>query len=295
MIMRAAIKFFLIFALTLYVLPAFGGERELRLGLISDNPDSRIREYMPLMKNVAARLKEFNIKDARIVVAKDVDEMLKKIERGEVDIIFESAFSTIEMQEKAGIMPTMLVWRKGVREYRTVFFVRRESPIKSLSDLKGKTIVFEDQKSTSAYAMPKAELKRRGLTVLPLNEKREIKDAVRYIFTGEELNQAFFVVQKRADAGAFNNNDWDETSEKVRADLRIIHETEPMPRYMASFHPALPEKLRKAIKNIFEELHKTPEGKEILKKASRITKIERLTDADLKALKYLKELMEFIE
>lgn len=297
MIMTVAIRLFLIFisALILYVLPASAEERPLSLGLISNNPENRIKEYMPLMNNVAGRLKEFRIKDARVVVAKDVGEMMKKIERGEVDVVFESAFSTIEMQEKAGMMPTMLVWRKGVREYRTLFFVRKESTVKSLSDLKGRTIVFEDPNSTSAYAIPKAELKRRGFTVLPLNEKMEIKDAVRYVFAGEELNQAFFVIQKRADAGAFNNNDWDELSKKISSELRIIHETQPMPRYIASFHPRLPEKLRKAIEVIFEEMDKNPEGKDSLKRASRITKIERLADADLKAMKYVKEIMEFIE
>jgi phosphonate transport system substrate-binding protein len=294
--MRASIKFFFIFAFAaIFVLPAYGGERPLRLGLISDNPEARIKEYMPLMNNAAARLKEFGIKEARILVAKDIDEMLKKIERNEVDIVFESAFSTVEMQDKAAMTPAMLVWRKGVREYKTLFFVRKESPAKSLSDLKGRTIVFEDPKSTSAYAIPKAALKRRGLTVLPLSEKKELKDAVRYLFAGEELNQAFFVIQKRADAGAFNTNDWNELSEKVRAELRIIHETEPMPRYIASFHPRLPERLRKAIEAVFEGMDKNPEGKDLLKRASRITKIERLTDADLNALKDIKELRAFIE
>lgn len=281
-------------AAALYVPSSSAGEKTFALGLISDKPAGRIEEYTPFVNYVAGRLKDFNISSGKVVVAKDIHEMFGLIEKGEVDMVFESAFSTIGMKEK-GMIPSMLVWRKGVREYRTLFFVRKDSPIKTISDLKGKTIVFEDPESTSGYFMPKAELKRMGMTPLPLDERKEIKDAVRYLFAGEETNQAFWVIQKRADAGAFNNNDWDELSEKVREDLRIIHETGAVPRYMASFPPAMPGGLRKAVEGILEEMDKNPEGQDALKKASGIKKIERLSEDDRKSLKYVKELMRFIE
>jgi hypothetical protein len=46
-------------------------------------------------------------------------------------MIFESALSTIEL-EKAGMVPSLLAWRKGVRQYRTLFIVRKNSSIKHL-------------------------------------------------------------------------------------------------------------------------------------------------------------------
>lgn len=274
-------------------------QKEFRLCVVSKYPDKRLKEYTPMADYIANRLKEFGIKGVKVIVAIDTDDALKKIRNNELDVIFESAFSTVTTREKAGTIPSLILWKKQVREYKALFFVRKDSPIKTLNDLKGKTIVFEDPASTSAYLMPKAELVKNGMTVLPLKEEKSMAmqpdDAVKYVFAEEELNQAFWVAQKRADAGAFNNNDWDELPEKVRAEFRIIHETKPVLRFVASFHSNVPKKLKNAVEDILINMDQNPEGRNALKDAARITKIEKLTDNDFKSLEYVKELMRFID
>ena len=270
-------------------------QKEFRLCVVSKHPEERLTEYTPMADYIANRLKEFGIKGAKVIVALDTDDALKKIRNNELDVIFESAFSAVTTREKAGTIPSLILWKKQVREYKTLFFVRKDSPIKTLNDLKGKTIVFEDPQSTSAYLMPKAELIKNSMTVLPLDEKDAPKDAVRYVFAEEELNQIFWVDRKKADAGAFSNNDWDELPEKQQGEFRIIHETKYVLRFVASFHSNVPKKLRNAVEDILINMDQNPEARDTLKKAARITKIERLTDNDFKSLEYVKKLMRYID
>ena len=268
--------------------------REFIIGIISVKPDKMLRKYSPMANYIAARLKKVGVERGTVVVAKNIVAMRKRVRRGDVDLIFESAFSTLELK-KAGMLPSLLVWRKGVRQYRTLFFVRKDSALHELMDLKGKTIVFEDPHSTSAYAIPKAELKKRGLQVTPLGEGQEAANSVRYAFGGEELNLAFWVIQKKADAGVFNNNDWDDLPRNIRTELRIIHETQPILRYVGSFHPAMPLKVRRAAENVLVNMQRTGEGRKALRSASRIRKIERLTKQDREVLDSVKELMQFVD
>lgn len=283
----------LIIIIVIAAFPAFAAAEELRIGVISDKPYNIIEYYNPLAQYAAGRLKDETITGGKVVVTRTVPDMLQKIKNREVDVVFETAFATIDMKEKAGMIPRLLVWKKGVREYRSVFFVRKESTIKTLKDLNGKTIVFEHPDSTSAYLLPKAELRRVGFTVLP-GEQEARNGVVAYLFAKEDVNQAFRVLQKKADAGAFSTNDWEDIPLKMRGELRIIHETKPVIRYIASFHPLLPSKLQNALVDIMTVMDKDGEGAKALEKAQRITKIERLTGEDLKSLEYVKGIMKFI-
>ncbi len=289
--MRKVVFAFILLALAFP--SAFAAGKEFRLGVISDKPVGRINQYGPLARYVAKDLEKFGVTGGKMVIAKDSEAMAEKLRKGEVNIIFESAFPVIELREEAGIIPRLLIWKKGSSEYHSVIFVRKESPIQNLNDLKGKTIVFEDPLSTSAYLLPKADLRRTGLTVLPLGDKKGPAEAVRFVFGGEEANQAFFVLQKKTDAGAFSSDDWKELPVGEKNALRVIHETKPVLRYIAAFNPDLPPELRDAIASVLTQISNDPEGIKILKKAD-IEKIEELSEQNLRSLRQVEELIRVL-
>jgi phosphonate transport system substrate-binding protein len=268
---------------------------ELFIGVISTKPEKRLKDHAPIAQYLAARLDRFGVKTGTVVVVKDIGAMQKLIRQNAVDIVLESALATIEM-EKVGMVPTLLAWRKGVREYRTLFFVKAGSLIRGLGDLKGKSIAFEDPHSTSAYAIPMAEMKKNGLRPAPADEKRGPgRDGVAYSFAGEALNEAYWVIQERTDAAAFSNNDWDELPAKVRAELRIIHETQPIVRFIISFHPHVSGEMKQALVDVLLGMHESAEGLHALDSASEIKKVERLTDADLASLEYVRSLLKYLD
>ena len=266
--------------------------REFRLGIVSDKPvEKKISGYAPLAKYVGDRLKPMGVTGGKVVVANDVDEMLQKIRDREVDVVLESAFPTLKMSEKTGMKPKLLVWKHGVRAYRTVFFVRKDSPITKLSELQGKVIVLKDPDSTSAFLLPTAELKRSGLKVAPSNAKVP-PSTVRYVLVAHEKNQAFWVIQKRAVAAAFASDDWNDLTELEKRDLKVIHTTKPVLRYLASFHPDLPAALSRAIITILVQMDRDPTGRKILEDASETTKLEPLSAQDYRSLDYVRQLMK---
>jgi phosphonate transport system substrate-binding protein len=272
--------------------PADGaGLRVLGLGVISPKPEQRLIDYAPLARHLADSLRSSGIEQVKVHVPKDIEEMERLIRNGSVHIVLESALPTIQL-EKAGMIPSLLAWRKGVREYRTLFFVRKDSPIQRLADLKGKTIAFQDPHSTSAFAIPVLELRNHGLQPAPADGARQkSEDALLYSFSGAARNEAYWVAQKKVDAGAFNNNDWDDLPPTVRSELRIIHETRPIIRYCVSLHRDLPASLRQALETVLINANKSRAGKHALSSASEIRKIERLGDAERASLEYLRPLL----
>lgn len=261
------------------------------IGVISSKPDKRLRDYAAMARYIAERLGQFGIKKVKIIVAKDREELIRLVKQGDVDVMLESAVPTIEM-EKAGMVPTLLAWRKGVRQYRTLFVTRKDSSIKTLQDLKGKTIALEDQYSTSAFAIPIAELKMNSLRMVPADGKRNDENAVGYTFAGEASNEAYWVIQGKADTAALSDNDWDGLPEKVRAELRIIHQTNPILRYIVSFRSNLSSAIKNETRSILTNMDMDTEGRRALKKASDIKKIELLTDEDLRSLDYVRGLIK---
>lgn len=266
--------------------------REFRLGIIGEKTvETKLQGYVHLTRYVAERLKTLGVTRGELVVTSNVDQMIQKIRKKEVDVVFESAFSTIKMLDKARMRPKLLVWKHGVKEYSTVFFVRNDSSIDELTDLQGKVVALQDPGSTTAFMIPIAELKRSGLKVVRADGKVP-STAVRYALAEHEKNQVFWVLEKRAAAGAFGSDDWDEVQELEKRGLKVIYKTEPVLRYIASFHPDLPIALTDSIVAIFAQMDKDPEGRKILEQASRIKKVEPLSLKDYQSLRYVRQLMK---
>jgi ABC-type phosphate/phosphonate transport system substrate-binding protein len=163
-----------------------------------------------------------------------------------------------------------------------------------LDDLKGRSVVFEDPRSLTGYTIPKAEMILRGLRVLPLKETGD-PEVVRSDFAWYTINQAFWVIQKKADAGAFSANAWRRLSPRVKRDLKIIHQTKPVPRHIVSFSPALEPALSNYLSAVLAEMDQSRQGRRILTKASRIEAIDLLSGTNYESLEYARQLTLALE
>ena len=106
------------------------------------------------------------------------------------------------------------------------------------------------------------------------------------MFAGSETNQAYWVQRGRADAGAFNNGDWERVPEIVKQDLRIIYRTKPVLRWLFTFVEGLDEKTQSAVVNVLLSAHEDKAGQLALLAAEQISKFEPLTDDDKVNLAY---------
>jgi ABC-type phosphate/phosphonate transport system substrate-binding protein len=100
-----------------------------------------------------------------------------------------------------------------------------------------------------------------------------------------EINQAVWVLHGKGDAGAFNEGDWAALPEKVRAQLRVFHETRPIVRGLLSFRSTLAAAVRRKVEEALLRLDGDEAGRAALARASGVTRFERLTSADRRELR----------
>jgi len=261
----------------------------LRFGVIAEEPNEPGRMfdvYSPLLAELRKRLAPAGLGVGELVIARDLDDLSQRIARRGVDFVLESVFPMLALRERSrNLEPSLLVVRRGEREYRSVFFTRQESPIQGLSDLKGRTLVLQAIRSTSAFALPRAELTLAGLRLVPADDAAATDPAaVRYVLALAEVNQAVWVLHAKGDAGAFNEGDWQALPEKIRSQLRVFKRTRPIQRGLIVSRAARAGGARRAVEDALLGLHQDAAGVAVLTNAAGVTRFERLAAAELRAV-----------
>jgi phosphonate transport system substrate-binding protein len=153
------------------------------------------------------------------------------------------------------------VWH-GKTSYTSRFYVRKDSGLKSLEALRGKTIAFVDPGSTSGYVYPMVMLIKKGL-VTNRDPKTFFKDAM---FAGTHEAALLALLNGSVDAVAsFDLAPQQYLKEKERID-RIIHvaETDPIPEAGMCVREGLdPALVRKIVESLMA--FNAPEYRPILK------------------------------
>ena len=260
----------------------------VRLGVVAEEPNEpgrMLEVYGELVGELRDRLRPegFQVRDP--VIARDLEDLSQRLIDGEVDFVIETVFPTLVLQIRSReLEPALVVYRRGQRAYRSVFFAPLESPIQALADLKGRVLVLQALRSTSAFAIPRAALKRAGLSLVPGDSPRSGREDVRYVLAGAEINQAVWVLHGKGAAGAFNEGDWDRLPQRIRAQLRIFHETPPLLRGLLSFRKTLDPETRARVEATLLSLEHDEDGRAALAQAAGVTRLERLTEEDRRGL-----------
>ena len=267
--------------------PAAAAAEVVRFGVIAEEPnepDRMFTVYAPFVAELRARLAPAGIGMGELVIARDLDDLSQRLVRREVDFVLESVFPMLTLRERSrSLEPALLVVRRGEREYRSVFFTRQASPIQKLSDLRGRTLVLQALRSTSAFALPRAELARAGIPLVAADEAAD-RRSVRYVLALAEVNQAVWVLHGKGDAGAFNEGDWQALPDKVRAQLRVFARSRPIERGLIAFRGTLEPATRSKLEEVLLALDQDEAGRAALKQASGVTRFERLTPQQRQAV-----------
>lgn len=265
------------------------GDGVLVLGRISDDPKAHYEQLKPLLDYVVPRMADVGIREGRILMAKDAQQMASYLRRGRVDWVTETAGTATLLHQRAGARPLLLTERDGVRHYRSVFFVRRDSALRSLEQLPGHSIAFQRPSSTSAYFVPAAELLGRGLSLeLLLSPTDRIdSDAVGYLFARSELNISTWVQKRLVDVGVMSDVDWDNprrVPEAFRRDLVIIGETSDYPRAVEVVRGDLEPRVQARLAEVLTGAAADPDAHEALLRFFETTRFLPLDPASLAAL-----------
>ncbi|WP_460812199.1 phosphate/phosphite/phosphonate ABC transporter substrate-binding protein [Luteimonas pelagia] len=262
----------------------------LVIGRISDDPKAHYRQLKGLLDYVVPRMADVGIREGRILMARDAQQMASFLRRGRVDWVTETAATGVMLQERAAARPLLLTERDGVSRYHTVFFSRRDSGVDALSDLPGHSVAFQRPNSTSAYFVPAAEMLSEGLVLEPLLSPVDRPDApvVGYLFARSELNVATWVHKGLVDAGAVSNLDWANPQRMppaFRDDLQIIARSGEYPRAIELVRGDLDPRVANRLREVLLEAAGDPDAHEALMRFFRTTRFLPLDgDADRSAL-----------
>jgi phosphonate transport system substrate-binding protein len=264
----------------------------LVLGRISDDPKEHYEQLKPLLDYVVPRMADVGIREGRILMARDVQQMNSYLRRGRVDWVTETAGTGMLLHQGSGAKPLLLTERDGVSQYTTVFFARRDSGIRSLRDLRGRSVAFQNPYSTSAYYVPAAELLDRNLTlqILLSPMDRPAPDGVGYLFARTELNIATWVHKRLVDVGVMSNLDW-QNPQRVpvgfRNDLTIVYETPAYPRAIEMVRGDLDPKVEARLREVLIEASKDPDAREALLRFFKTTRFLPIDAGAQESLRYI--------
>lgn len=264
----------------------------LVLGRVSDDPKSQYEQMKVLLDYVVGRMGDVGIHEGRILMARDAVQMASYLRRGRVDWVSETGAAGMLLQQHAGAETLLLSERNGIRRYHTIYFARRDGPVKSLDQLRGHRIAFQNRTSTSAYFIPAMELLDLGLPMEILGSLFDApaETSVGYVFARTERNIATWVHKGLVDVGAVSNLDWSDPQhipEFFKSDLVILRESEEVPRGVEMVRKDLDARVRARLHEVLLGLGDDPTAVADLAKFHQSLRFFDLDERDRRDLKRL--------
>ena len=219
---------------------------ELNLGSVAmDIPAEMVRRLTPLanyLSNKTGITVNFH-------ASPNLDTAVDDLGTNVTQIAYLTPVAYLEAHEKYGAIPLVNPQNKGKGTFTLMIAVQKDSPIKSVSDMRGKKFAFGDKKA-----------KLQAAVVISSGFKLE--DFSSYAYLNHYDNIAKAVLNGDFDAGILK----DTIAEKFASQgLRIIHTSPPLPSYIFAVNKNLPPKTIAKLKNAMLALKDdTEENKAIL-------------------------------
>lgn len=224
--------------LNVLLIPADGGTES---GTLAD--------YKPIFDAVgqSAGLK-FDLK-----VAQSYGAVVEAMCNGTADVAFVGPVTYLQAKQRNCADLLAVAVKKGESVYYAGLFARKDAPIASLTDLRGKSVAFGDVNSTSSFVFPIAML---------IDAKVDpVKDLGALRLTGSHANSLAALIEKRVDAAALSFDSYDKAvREQVPGamEVKVIARSEAIPYPPIVMGSKLPEALKQKLRDGFEGVAKAP-------------------------------------
>jgi phosphonate transport system substrate-binding protein len=220
--------------------------------------DKLNEEYSPMATYLAKKLGK---KSGKFFFVTDYSGVLAALQSGQVDVAYLSPLPYAIASGKMKLTPLAMPYVRGSLSYYGIVFVKADSPIKTLQDLKGHTFAFGDRTSTTGYLLPRHLLETNGV---PL-------DALKRYYNAGDANMVVKAIETgTADAGAAYNLVFDVAykgqPEKAKQ-MRVLAKTEEIPNGLYVARGDMPAAEVEKLKAAFMEMNTDPEGKAAMLKA----------------------------
>ena len=255
-------------------------QQVLRVSAIPDEAPTELqRKFKPLGEYLEKKL---NMK-VEFTPVTDYAASVEGLINNKLDMVWFGGFTFVQAKERSKGQVVPLVQRAEDEKFRSVF-VTTNKAITKLDDLKGKTLSFGSESSTSGHLMP-----RSFLLAAKINPDTDMK---RIAFSGAHDATVAAVAGGKVDAGALNISVWEKLVAEKKVDpsaVRVFYTTPGYYDYNWTVRADMPAETKKKITEAFLALDPSkPEDKAILdlQRASRFipTKAENYTAIEAAAV-----------
>lgn len=273
--------------------------KTITVGSISFTLKEEVETFQPFMDYLAQKLteKEGHPYVGRVMVATSMDGMIDLLKKGKVDLYIDSPFPVLYVSKYSGSVPFLRRWKKGRDQYHSVVFVRKDSGLKTVQDLKGHVLAFDEPFSTSGYLLPKAVLLKEGLILKKVSNTKEVvsPDEIGFVFSNDDENTMFWVLKKKVDAGVMDDAHFKRYAGVKIDELKVVGRSVNVPRHVVAYRKNISLDLVREIENILVEMDQSEMGKKVLYDFQKTSKIDRFPLGVEKSLDPVRNMMQFIE
>ncbi len=216
-----------------------------------DNPRIMYEKYQPLLDYLAIKTPYAY----ELVLKKNYEETVTALGSGELDIVLLGPLTYLEAHSRYGAVSVLK--SRGVdntTSYKSVIIKKKDTPIHTLSELKGKTVAFASTKSTSGNLMPRYLLANSGI---------HLSDLAKYANFDYHDSVVKAILKGQYDAGAVR----DSTARKyLKLGIEIIAESETIPTGPLVAGAGTPYVVIENIKAALLALNQDQDGQKVLKR-----------------------------
>lgn len=232
--------------------PSAQAQQLLTVGLIPSEDSRAMIANSQAMMDMLSKALGMPVKP---FVAADYNGVIEALRSKRLDVAYLGPFSYVLGTTVADIEAFAVAETKkaGRTSYHSLVVAHKDSGIKGVPDLKGRTFAFVDPSSTSGHLFPKAGLIKAGFN--------PDKDFGRVIFSGSHDSNAVAVQNKKVDAVAIADRILDAAINKglaKREDLVEVWRSDPIPESPTVWRKDLDPALKKRVQEAFLQVKDIP-------------------------------------
>jgi phosphonate transport system substrate-binding protein len=188
-----------------------------------------------------------------IRVGQSYGAVVEGMANGLAEIGFFGPVSYLQARARGGAELLAVGVEKGQSVYYSAIFVKGDSPVTAVAELRGKRVAFGDVNSTSSFAFPVAMLLAAGLD--------PARDLAAVLMTGSHANSLKALQHGQADAASASLDSFEKAVKQgaIKPDeIRVLAKSEPIPYPPLAMHPKLPAGVKAKLREAFNSVHTAP-------------------------------------
>ena len=249
-------------------------QKTFLVGLI---PEQNIFKQMERYEPLASYLSKKIDMKIRLTVFPRYGNMIDSFTSTGMDSAFFGSFSYALAHTRVGVeVLARPVNLNGSSMYHGLIFVRKDSHIRSVDQMKGKRFAFVDEGTMAGYLFPLAYFREHGK-----DYRTFLKESY---FAGTHEDAILDVLNRKAEIGAAKNTIYERlatSDDRINKELVILERSPEVPENGLAVRKSLDDSLKKKLKGALLKMHEDPEGGGILK-AFGVRRFIETNDADYK-------------